>query len=108
MENDKIDLSPLDLARDGARWERMIQGVVTRALAAPLTVRAQLAAWARPVLAVAALAAAVAWAPLVLGGRAAETARLDAASALAEWAAGDHVPATNEVWTALESSDAAR
>ncbi|TNF32164.1 MAG: hypothetical protein EP329_11090 [Deltaproteobacteria bacterium] len=58
-----VDLTPLDPSRDEPRWERMIASVVQRALteARRLTVARQLAAWARPVLAIAATLAIAAW-----------------------------------------------
>jgi hypothetical protein len=61
--NDKIDLSSLDPTVDSERWNRLVESVTARALAArgQLTLASQLLEWARPTLAVAASVAMVAW-----------------------------------------------
>jgi hypothetical protein len=58
MDRDRIDLSPLGL--DDLRRARMVRAVMARAqLGAPRTPLSELAAWARPLLAAAAVVAAV-------------------------------------------------
>ena len=58
MDSDRLDLSPLAL--DDLRRARMVRAVLARAqLAAPRTPLGELAGWARPTLAAAAVIAAV-------------------------------------------------
>jgi len=66
-EEERVDLSAIDPARDAARWERRIQLVVARAVQARRwTVAGQLSSWARPALALAAAAALFSWMGLML------------------------------------------
>jgi hypothetical protein len=63
MNDDKIDFSPLDPARDATRWRHQVESVTARALERrrqpPLAV--QLLDWARPTLLVAASIALLSW-----------------------------------------------
>jgi hypothetical protein len=57
MENEKIDLSPLDPCKDQERWNDLINTIARRAMHARrrrLSVSYQLLAWARPAVAMAA------------------------------------------------------
>ncbi|MEY4548035.1 MAG: hypothetical protein RL685_4230 [Pseudomonadota bacterium] len=72
---DPLDLASLDPSRrDPARWERRIQSVVARAVAAQRwTVARQLSSWARPAMALAAAAALFSWLGLMVTLRTATT-----------------------------------
>jgi hypothetical protein len=101
MDDERIDLSPLDPSRDEKRWQRLITGIAERAVAVRrrrVSVRYQLGAWARPALALAAAAAVVAVLGALLGGAtlrggAVATAH-DPALTLVEWAATGERPET--------------
>jgi hypothetical protein len=112
-DNERLDLSALDPARDGARWERRIRETVTRALAArqprPAALLGALFAWRRPALALAAACAALVWGASLVGGQrtpppAAVTrpapAR-DAAGVLSRWADGEEQLGTDELLAVL-------
>lgn len=113
--DDKIDFSPLDPARDALRFERMVRATAARAREAAAkslepTVVSQLAAWARPALALAAAAALLLWLPSVFGSKpgatpgtnptAAKTAA-DPAASLVRWTQGTETPPVGEVLSAL-------
>jgi len=90
----RIDFSPIDPARDGERWERMIGAVAARGRAATGagSVWGQLTAWWRPALAAAAvLAVALAGTALLAGsgGAPAPAPAPDPDAALVRWALGD-------------------
>ena len=91
MQPDRIDFSNLDPSRDGPRWEGRVQAIAARAFAGHQNpVLWQLTAWARPALAMAALAALVCWLPALAEKEApgtASRAATDGARALSEWAA---------------------
>lgn len=112
MDDDRIDFSPLDPAADPARWERLVGSLTARALAArrrPRTVAAQLAVWARPVLAAAAVVAVGVWVASMFAPGARqplqETAEAgavgDPAPALLEWASRGEPPSTAELFETL-------
>jgi len=64
MNDERIDLSPLDPSLDRPRWERLIDAIARQALLdrrPSVTVSAQLVAWLRPALAMAAGVAGVVW-----------------------------------------------
>jgi hypothetical protein len=116
MEDDeKMDLSSLDPSRDAVRWERMIQSVANRAVAArqPAVV-IDLYRYARPLLALAAAVAALTWLPALLAEKPGESARSAATSAVAsdpvaslsEWAERGEVPASADLFATLGGSDA--
>jgi hypothetical protein len=92
---DPLDLSPLDPSRrDPARWERRIQSVVARAVAAQRwTVARQLSSWARPAVALAAAAALFSWLGLMFtlqtAAPAPATLEQDPHVLLSHWAAAD-------------------
>ena len=88
MDDDRIDLSPLDPSRDQLRWERMVRAVAARGRASrslPEAVLRDLVRLARPVLAVAAALALVAWLPSLVGSPRAEVKATDPTLAAA-WA----------------------
>jgi hypothetical protein len=67
-DDDRIDLTPLEPSP--ARWEAMVASVAARAAAARAPgLPQQLAAWARPALAMAAMVVVVVWAATLLRGR---------------------------------------
>jgi hypothetical protein len=109
--NEPLDLSALDPARDGGRWERRIQETVARAVAArpprPGPLLAALFAWRRPALVLAAACALAVWGAALLGGRARgptvtgtaarPAASRDAAYVLSRWAESEERPGTDEL-----------
>lgn len=112
-----VDLSPLDPARDPARWEGLVARI-TRAAAPELARRADassavvsIAAWLRPALAAAAAIMAVSAATLFLVDGRSETVLAEASdtipglnlpSPLGEWLNEDTPPTVVEVMVALE------
>jgi hypothetical protein len=123
MSHDPVDLGPLDPALDQVRWERLVRSVAARgaagaALRRPRNLVLQLAAWARPAMALAAAAALVAWAPTLLRRGVPGTSRPSTASArstppgdpaarLAAWA-DDTTSGGDALVLALGVSDDAR
>jgi hypothetical protein len=113
--DDKIDFSPLDPAQDALRFERMVRATAARAREAAArhaeaTVVSQLAAWARPALALAAAATLLLWLPTVFGTKpgttnpqapAATKTAADPAASLVRWAQGTETPPVGEVLSAL-------
>lgn len=115
MDPDKLDLTPLDPSSDGARWEALVQRTAARALAARRAVPAVSPLWlgllsvGRPLLAVGALVAVLAWLPSLLRGGAPTPAPApadDEAQLLYDWAAG--APTATALFTVPESSDGTR
>jgi hypothetical protein len=103
-DDDRIDFAALDPARDRVRWERMMGDVATRALARRRRgVGAQLGAWARPALALAACVALFVWGAVVVRGPRPGPVSTDAAYELVGWARADHVP--DEARSVLEVDD---
>jgi hypothetical protein len=106
-EEDRIDLSSLDPARDVERWERVIDSIASRAWEARRRRRGvadQLLAWTRPTLALAAGVALAIWAGALLGGQHSGTVAAteeDAAFALAGWAGGGETPSTSRILQVL-------
>lgn len=110
MNDDKLDLSLLDPARERARWEHRIQSIVARAVAAQRwTVAGQLQRWARPALGLAAAATLFSWAGLALSLRfiepRAETDSVSseeaAASVLSRWVATEATPSAGSILSVL-------
>jgi hypothetical protein len=86
MNDDRIDLSPLDPTRDELRWERMVRSVAARGRASrslPEAVLLDLVRRARPALAAAAVLALCAWLPSLFGTPRAEPRAMDPTLALA-------------------------
>lgn len=111
-EEDKVDLSPLDPARDPARWDTLVRGVASRALAAHRarnTLAFQIAAWGRPALAAAAALAIVSWALAWSSDsgemRTSADTTQPAAYQLAGWAATGKLPETPQMMSALGGSN---
>jgi hypothetical protein len=104
MDDDPIDLSPLDPSSDTRRWERMVRSLSARAAsnAAQHPVLIDLARWARPVLAISAAVAIVAWMPSLFSRRAKAA---DPVAALVTWALRDEVPPTDELLRMLGGAD---
>lgn len=107
MDDEPIDFAALDPSRDPARWPRLIDGIVARAVderRARLSVQAQLLRWARPVLAMAAAACLLAWAGIWLRrGSAVVQPHAPAVSTVAKWAANHEVPAPGDLLAILHS-----
>jgi hypothetical protein len=114
MNEDKLDLSPLDPSRDGERWERLVQSVASRALRAHrarLTVTGQMLAWARPVLALAAAVSLVSWGgALAVSGRSTQGSQpqVEPTQQLASWALNDQLPDTATILTVMGESNVQR
>ena len=118
MEPERVDLSALDPTRDQIGYERLVRRILDaaapelarrRAAATPLV---QLAAWARPALAAAAVIAAVALGTIVVADRyiGATDAAASIADALgvpapaADWLAEGRAPTTGDLVLAVERS----
>lgn len=107
MHEPRIDLSSLDPSRDSERWQKLVQSLADRAFAKrqqQLTIGYQMAAWARPVLAVAAAVTLAFGANVWLNHerRSALTLRpVEPAFVLATWAAADERPATSNILQVL-------
>lgn len=106
MDPDRIDFSALDPARDQLGWERRVRTVVARAAARPVERTAL--RFARPLLAVAAALALLAWAPSFFATGASPGQTSDAAVTLSQWAAQGEVPSGADVWTTFGGHDGAR
>jgi hypothetical protein len=110
-DDDPIDFSPLDPARDARRWRQLSDEVVAHAVAAlrpSLTL--QLVAWLRPAMAGAAAVAVVVWAGSLLADRPArESSREQPAWALVGLPTNCQALSAWQVVAALEGdADAAR
>ena len=104
MTDERLDFSSLDPARDPARFERMVQRVLAGVAAPPPAhpLAWELVRWGRASLAAAALAAAVAWVPSLLGRHASEPAAGgDAVTLVSAWAEAGSVPEGVDVVQAL-------
>jgi hypothetical protein len=102
MDDEKVDLSPLEPFGDRDQRERLVRALARRAAdGVQHPVLSDLSRWARPVLAVAAALALLAWLPSLLDQR--ESA--DPASAILRWARRNEVPPTGELLTVLEARD---
>jgi hypothetical protein len=117
MDPDRIDLSSLDPSRDARRWEDLVTRVAARGMDARRPRRpvlAQLAGWWRPALAVVAVAAAVAWLPVLLatgdaGPVAEEVASVrDPVLSAAAWSVAGQSPGAARMIASLGGPDAAR
>lgn len=109
MSEHPIDFSPLNPARDGARWDGLVRGLASRAHAARrrrFTVVGQLLAWSRPALGAAACVALLGAFGIAFGGAggAAPTSASPALS-LAGWAARAEKPDPGVILTVLGGSD---
>ncbi len=109
-ENDKIDFSSLDPSVDETRWERRIRHIVHTACeekARPVTIGSILAAWFRPALAAASVAAGlcVTFAAIRSTDNQTTSAETEPALALSEWAATDEVPDARRILTLLGGAD---
>ncbi len=110
MADDKVDFSALDPSRDEVAWERRIQAVAARGLAArqrSFTIFDQLRAWRRPALAVTLAAAAASWLLVITSERieaSPKTAEESAEATWSRWALNDQVPQTTEVFQLVEAS----
>lgn len=100
-EEREIDFTLLDPSRDRAHWEQMIDSVVERTCARRRShsVGAQVRAWARPALAMAAAMALAVWAGALLSD--APTPPADPAQLLSQWAVSGEVPSTTKILEVL-------
>jgi hypothetical protein len=99
-DEDPIDLSTLDPARNERRWEQLVQRTAARGLAARRpSFAGQVFAWARPVMAFAAAAAVITWiaAARVRSSTTTASNPADPSQEMIEWARGDAVPTDAEV-----------
>jgi hypothetical protein len=117
MDPDRLDLSALDPTHDRVRWEKMVRSVASRGLARgsrPSEVLAQLVAWWRPALAMAAAAVALSWLPAFLAspsrGRAVREATpfADPVLSTTSWVLRDRSPETAEVIASIGADHASR
>jgi hypothetical protein len=103
-DDDRLDLSPLDPARDPRRWESLVARTTARALAGraapPPTLRAELARYSVPLVAAALLVCASA---LALAQRTSTSSASDglSADAFSEWANQGDIPAGVDLVTSL-------
>ncbi len=113
MNDEKLDLTPLDPASDPRRWERLVRQVAARgadgaARRRPGALATQLATWLRPALACAAAVALVAWVPAWLARPAVmpqvRDTPPDRIARLLEWADGDQ-PGTAALLAAMGDDD---
>ncbi len=108
--------SPLDLARDPARWEAMVGRILERAAPTLAGYQARrgpvelLAAWLRPALAAAAVLAAIAIGILALAGEPAPAQAAHGVSdalgypaPIAAWVEAGHRPSIEELVVAMEA-----
>ncbi len=106
-DDERLDLSPLDPTRDGARFEAIVRSVAARVVARPMRDASSiLLAWWRPALALAASLALVAWGPalLTLGAPASNSLSSDPAAAILEWARAGAPSSAAEVLDSLEKN----
>ncbi len=99
-DDDRIDLSALDPARNAVRWQQLVEGIAARAWAArrrKLTVGFQLVSWARPTLAIAAAVSLVSWASVWAAARQPSVSQEDSTTTVMRWAMSDEIPATSEI-----------
>jgi len=116
VDPDRIDFSPLDPSRDRAAWERMVRAVAARGSAArrrPSPVLAQVVAWWRPTIALAAMAALLAWAPALLHAprpaeRSVSETGADPVVSTTWWALEGKAPAAAEFVPTMGAEDAPR
>jgi hypothetical protein len=107
MDDQGIDLSFVDPSLDAERWDKLVQSIARRALAARrrrLTVGYQLLAWARPILAIAAGVALMSGVGSLLSpecGVSATESQEDPAVVLARWAASDERPSPSKILEVL-------
>ena len=121
MTDDRLDLSPLDPASDPERWARFVdrvaadaaRGVATRAPAARAStgIAAELARWARPSLAAAAVLVMAAAASLAGGARqrpaprpALGVALLSVPAPVGQWMSATRAPGAADVYAGLARS----
>jgi hypothetical protein len=108
-DDDKLDLTALDPARDALRWERTLRATVDRAVAVrrvPPLVR-ELAAMRRPALLCAAAAALLVWSATLVAprpgrtGGAAGGAGTDETGTLLDWAQSNEAPSASDILETL-------
>jgi hypothetical protein len=107
MNDQRIDFSSLDPARNAKRWESRIEHIANRAAEncrGKLTVMGQLIVWTRPMLAIAASIALVGWISLLTFGEQSSSVKLDPTTAITTWAARDELPSTETVISTLGGS----
>lgn len=109
MDDERMDLSPLDPGRDPERLERMVRSVLARADAArPPSYAAALVARGRIALLVAGLIAVLAWVPALSGRGSAvpDAPGIDAVATVAGWAEAGAIPSGADVYRVLGVNDA--
>jgi hypothetical protein len=113
MEDEKLDLSSLDPARDREAWQRRVDDVIARGVAArrERSLGAQLLALARPAVLLAAAVVLLVWSASWLAPRAAvgtRRATLDPTARLVEWSTSAEPAATSEILATLGGDHGAR
>ena len=104
LDDERLDLSPLDPTRDAARFEAIVRSIAARAGARPMRDAASiLLTWWRPALALAASLALSAWGPTLLRARSAAggSSSTDPAAAVLEWARAGAPSSAAEVLDSL-------
>lgn len=98
-DDEKLDLTPLDVLASPARFEQRVSTLTARVLAARrqrASLLGQLLAWARPGLATAAVLAAMAWVPALVRPPPVATPA-SPEDLLREWASRGQPPAVQEL-----------
>ena len=113
MDEEKIDLSPLDPSRNEQRWNRSADSIATRAWKAAKRVsfRRQLIAWARPAIAFAIVIAVMSVTGAYFFGHKNITQgveNMEPAMALVSWAAGDPAPSAAAILEVLGGNHGAK
>jgi hypothetical protein len=96
-DDDRIDFSSLDPARDERRWEAMIR--TTAALARMRRTPGfawQVTRWARPAIGLAASIAIIVWSLTLLRGTPNPSTETSGSWQLLEWARSDQIPADTD------------
>lgn len=109
MDDERFDLSTLDLRRDPARFERMVQAVVAGVgppAPLPHPMALQLVRQGRLAMAFAALLALAAWIPSLARERpAARAEAADPVTLVSAWAASGQPPAGADLLRAVGAAD---
>ncbi len=108
MTDQKMDFTALDPSQDAERWERLVESVASRAVAARrrrVSLAYQLTVWMRPALAIAAAAAVLSWVGALTSARTGSTVARQTdehpAFVLSRWAMADERPSTKKILQVL-------
>jgi hypothetical protein len=95
-DDERIDLSALDPSRDRVRWNARVAAVTNEFVArqrARRSIAGQLAAWARPTLALAAALCLIVW----VGALRHHETTQDTVDVLSTWATSGELPPTSSI-----------